>query len=136
MWLYFIAYNRNMIKAKRLPDKIIKEIKSILTYDVIIGNIADDKMFEVTNMFLDGFISVESLLYCKNYVNLGTQFVLKTQKAVNSLILLNAYKLSSNQSKYYKNIVREQQMRMKSLHEEAKRKYRNGRYVDDVLKGV
>lgn len=84
-WLYTILSNRKTSDDfnELLISKII--LDEIKKYDVIIGNIADDKMRAAMNSFIEDALTDEGLKYCLNSTNdkLGIQVVAKTQEACN-----------------------------------------------------
>lgn len=135
LWLYYIAYNRNVIKYKNLPREIQEEIKKINLNDIIVGPIADDSMFQSMNDFLHGSLSFEGLGYCLKYINLGTQYTLKTQKAVNQLVILDEYSLSKNQVNLYARLRVEELRAVANINVKARLAFSKGRSVLEVLRG-
>lgn len=84
LWALFVALNRKEVSTDKL--------KLIYSYDVIAGNIADDRMFIAFDEFLGNRLSLKGLIYCLKYINLGRQWVMKTEEAVQNLFLVKAEK--------------------------------------------
>ena len=59
------------------------------SYDVIIGYRADDSYFSFARSFVSNEISLKQLGYAMKLGKLGEQFVLKSQKAFESIRFLN-----------------------------------------------
>ncbi|MEZ3436256.1 MAG: DUF3990 domain-containing protein [Lachnospiraceae bacterium] len=80
-WALFIAYNRNpaeFVNKKRLCERY-ERYHSV--YDVIVGLIANDKMFQLLERFYDGTLCDKALIDGLSRVKLGYQYVLKTKEA-------------------------------------------------------
>lgn len=86
LWALFIAVNRGKINVNNYP-KLKKLVSDINSYDIIIGPIADDQIATTYTKFLQNSVSDVGLIQCMKYLNLGDQYVFKTQKACNSLII-------------------------------------------------
>lgn len=85
-WLNFVASNRN-------SKELTPELKRISEADVIIGAVADDKLFHILDLYDDGVISEEYAIKAMNCMNYGKQYVLKTEKAINNLMFEAYYKI-------------------------------------------
>lgn len=88
-WLFAILYYREAFKKYTLNEEIEALIKSIERSDVIIAPIADNQMYDTINRFAQGEITDEQCIYALSATNLGKQYVLKTQKAINQLTLID-----------------------------------------------
>ncbi|MDY6430757.1 MAG: DUF3990 domain-containing protein [Bacilli bacterium] len=87
-WMLEIAYYRGWIdeyKNKSLLKKIIRKIENS---DVIVAPIADNRMFDIINEFVENTITDEQCKHALAATNLGFQYVLKTDKAVEQTELL------------------------------------------------
>ncbi len=96
-WALFVACNRgwfdkpyhNLDGTELRPEKVFPNVFSYFNdlscCDVIIGHIADDKIQESFNSFMDCSIGIAALNECLKASNLGIQYVFKTQAACNIL---------------------------------------------------
>ena len=99
-WLDFVVCNREM----ETPTRKLAEIAQ---YDVLIGAIADDRLYQTLEMYVDGFISVDKAIEIMNCMDYGTQVVLKTEAAVNRLNFLGYNKITGQEKEQFKKQFRE-----------------------------
>lgn len=87
-WALFVAYKRgSMDEIKGQP--LYKAIASIEeNQDVIIGPIADDKMFRTMRTFFDGGMRTTAFLACIRGIKLGTQYTAVTKQACKQIKIL------------------------------------------------
>ena len=98
-WIIAIAYFRGWIdeyKDYRLVKDILKKIEDS---DVIIAPIADNRMFDIISEFIEGDITDEQCRHSLSATNLGFQYVLKTEKAVNNTSFIQEMFLSEQEKK-------------------------------------
>ena len=96
-WIMLVAYHRNEIKDQNSP--IYKKMKNLLNgYDVVIGPIADDRMFESMHRFFTNTLGYEELKDCLLKLNVGNQYCLLSPKSVDNehLIVMEEYTLDNN----------------------------------------
>lgn len=135
LWALFVAYNRRKnIPFNKYPN-VVKKIKEILAYDVIIGLIADDKISMVYDEFLDGYITDRVLVECLKFVEYGNQIVIKND-AVAKRILSERYAYDLNENmKYYSSAWgKSLKYNLNANLAEIQRKYRrDGKFLDECL---
>lgn len=124
-WALFIAINREKISAEELSRGMIEKLKCVKNKDLLIGSIADDKMFEAFEGFMDGSLTLEGLCYCLKYIDCGEQWVLKTSKSLDNLFLVSVNRSSGVRPKY----------NMSKLLYETRIKTRKGLYIDEIRGG-
>ena len=91
LWALFIGVNRKRIELseyKKLTDFFDKLHRD---YDILIGHIADDKIAQSFNRFMDGDITDRALTECLREVKYGNQYVIKKQNVANDIVILNEY---------------------------------------------
>lgn len=97
-WALFVAYNRN-----RMPTRFRKYFapiyREILKNDVIVGKIANDKIFYVLDFFFDNLASDTALVKCLSALNLGDQYCLKTPVACRRAIQLTEKSVTAAECK-------------------------------------
>ena len=86
-WLYYVMENRT--GRTGLFEMPFDDSK----YDIIIGPTADDKLFNVIDLFSDGFISSENAIKVINCMNYSNQLVIKNQAAANRIRFIESKRL-------------------------------------------
>ena len=96
-WVLFVGFNRGKIEKNQKNRKIVLKMESILAegYDVIIGKIADDKMSVNMEEFFSNRLTYGQILKCVTQLRIGMQYCLKTQRACDSLELIETYSLDN-----------------------------------------
>ncbi len=102
-WFDFIYGNRNRVA----------DIYS--SYDVVIGPIANDTIYDVMGVTTSGFLDREQALTLLTMGPIYTQVVIKSQKSVSQLQWLGAEKLSKEEIASYKSIVGEEEESFQNL---------------------
>ncbi len=77
-WLSFVMANR----TRTFPDRYKQ-------YDIIVGAIADDKLYNTIALYEQGILSTEKTIQVINCMDYGNQWVFRTDKALNSLSFAN-----------------------------------------------
>lgn len=104
--------------------------------DVISGYISDDRMYRVMKSFFEKEITDVALINSLSTLDLGKQYVCKTQKACNQLKIIDKKELEPLELSILcdKSIIRRQEGI--NLTEEILLKYRReGKYFDEILRG-
>jgi transcriptional regulator with XRE-family HTH domain len=87
-WILLIAYSRGIMK-KYAVSKIYEKYRKMLDgYDVAVGKIADDKIFDSLEDFFEGHISIEGVIDCLSVLPLGEQYAALTEKACKHISIL------------------------------------------------
>ncbi|MBQ0079018.1 MAG: DUF3990 domain-containing protein [Eubacterium sp.] len=133
-WMMTIAYYRGRLDAYSDHPKIKRLIEKSRDCDYIIAPIADNRMFQIINSFIDGEITDQQCKHCLAATNLGMQYIFTTQKAIDNLTILERCYVPDNEKKYYVN----QRTDVTALGEDkvkmARIKYRGqGKYIDEIL---
>lgn len=83
LWLLYICYNRKLLDD--IPRNIIDILESInQSYDLIIGPIADDNVTIQLPKFVKEELCYEVIMKQLMVANLGSQWVIKSQKLLNN----------------------------------------------------
>jgi hypothetical protein len=106
-------------------------------YDVIVGYIANDRMYQVLTDFFEKRITDTALIGCLSALKLGKQYVAITQKACDQIQVLNENKLSKLELMILKDrsIVR-RNVGISLAERVVMEHRRDGRYFDEILRGV
>lgn len=104
-------------------------------YDLIIGSIANDRMFVVLDRFFNGDITDVALINSWSVLKLGKQYVALTKKACERIIIVDEYVLSGEEREILKQENLQNRAKGVAMAEEICRKYRReGRYFDELIK--
>lgn len=133
-WMMTIAYYRGRLDAYSDHPKIKHLAEKSRDCDYIIAPIADNRMFQIINSFIDGEITDQQCKHCLAATNLGMQYIFITQKAIDNLTILERCYVPDNEKKSYVN----RRADVTALGEDkvkmARIKYRGqGKYIDEIL---
>jgi len=141
-WAMLIAYYRGVMDDVH-NTKIYAKYEKMANagYDVIVGLIANDKMYSVIERFFDrsllASITDVQLVQCLSALNLGTQYVAKTQKACDQIKIISEHELSTEERR--KLITLSARMRNQGIalatNIVQKNRRAEGRYFDEILGG-
>lgn len=88
-WAFYIAYCRGKCQPFA-GTALYARIEGIgQNADVMVGRIANDRMFMVLNDFFDGQITDKAMISSLEVLNLGAQYVAKTAKACAQIQILD-----------------------------------------------
>lgn len=133
-WMLTIAYFRKRLEEYR-DTKIVKHLyETIKEVDYIIAPIADNRMFEIIDSFIDGEITDIQCQHCLSATNLGMQYVFVSEKALSNITLLERCYLTDLEKEAYLN-ARQESFRMNMDKVKlARKQYRNqGKYIEEIL---
>ena len=133
-WMLAVCYYRGIIK-EYVNNKIIKDIiDKIKDVDVIITPIADNKMFYVMTQFAEGEINADVAIHSLSASSLGNQYILKTDKAINSLLPIEKYYICNEERMDCQNDLENRSYEIDTKLKIAKREFKDGLYIDEVFK--
>lgn len=133
-WMMTIAYYRETLDKYENHPLIKKIIKESRDCDYIIAPIADNKMFETINEFIEGNLTDEQCKHCLAATNLGMQYVFLTEKAASRLKIVERCYVCDKEREYYKKIKEDYRKLGNDKVKLAKAQYRGiGKYIDEVL---
>ncbi len=134
-WMLTIAYFRGRLAEYATHPVVRKLIRKTEGKDYILAPIADNRMFEIIDSFIDGEITDEQCRHCLSATNLGNQYVLKTEKAVRQLIFKRHCYLCEKEKQYYLTSRQEESKIGSDKVKIARRQFRGqGEYIEDILK--
>ena len=132
--LKFRTFDINKPIASQAKDFIIKNyLINTDNYDIIIGYRADDSYFSFAKDFINNTITLEQLSKAMQLGDLGTQIVLKSKKAIESLKYIG-YERAIHLEYYTKRVNRD-----KNAREQYFNNYRlnidyHGTYIIDIIR--
>lgn len=133
-WMLTIAWFRGRLKKFSKSEKIKTLIHKTQTADYIIAPIADNRMFQIIDQFIEGEITDVQCQHCLSATNLGFQYILKTEVALKQTQILEKCFLAPSEKKDYIALRTESEHIGLDKVKLAKRKYRNqGKYIEEIL---
>lgn len=133
-WAMLIAYNRGKMETIK-NTAVYNKYKSISEgCDVIIGYIADDRMFYVLDRFFEGDITDTALVSSLAALKLGRQYFALTQKACDKVKIEKEIVLYDIEKLCLKEISAGNREKGISLANDICREHRReGKYFDEIL---
>lgn len=134
-WALLVAYNRGKMESVRHAAIYNHFANLSRDCDMIIGYIANDRMFVVLDRFFNGEITDMALINSLSALKLGKQYVALTEKACKKIEILDEQKLTENDRDKLKQESEANRSKGIALADEICRKYRReGRFFDEILK--
>ena len=133
-WAMLVAYHRGrmeMIKGTPLYEKyrLISENK-----DLVIGSIANDRMFYVIDNFFIGNITDAALVGSLSALQLGKQYVAVTQKGCDAVRIEAEVELTHLERLFIQEVAEANRVKGVSLANDICRNYRRkGLFFDEIL---
>lgn len=134
-WMLMIAYFRGRLGEYANSDIIKSLVDEMNDIDYIVAPIADNRMFEIIDQFIDGEITDVQCQHCLSATNLGKQYVFISEKALKQIEILEHCFLANAEKEYYLNTRQESFEINRDKVKLARKQYRNqGNYIEDILK--
>lgn len=133
-WAMVVAYYRGRMEKIEGTSLYNKYRDIAKGKDIIVGSIADDRMFYVIDNFFMGNITDAALVNSLSALELGKQYVAVTQKACDTVRIECEVNLSYLERQVLKDAAESNRMKGVSLANEICRNYRReGVYFDEML---
>lgn len=134
-WALLIAYNRGKMESIKNTQIYNRFADMSRSYDMIIGYIANDRMFVVLDRFFNGEITDLALINSLSALKLGKQYAALTQKACQKIKIVDEQGLSEADRDKLKQESETNRSKGIAIADEICRKYRReGRFFDEILK--
>ena len=135
-WAMMIAYYRKEMESAKGTPVYEKYAHMADGYDLIIGYIANDRMYTELSRFFNRTLTDVALINCLSALDLGKQYVAISEKACKQIKVLKEYPLSQLELALLKDMSAERRKEGIALAEEIEIKYRReGKYFDEILRG-
>ena len=135
-WALLIAYHRG--KMEHISDSGIyrKYARLSAGCDMVIGDIANDRMFVVLDRFFTGTITDTALISSLSVLKLGKQYVALTNKACRQITTIDEKAITETERAALR-IESEAHRRegIRQADEICKRHRRDGRFFDEIIAG-
>lgn len=134
-WALLIAYNRGKMESAK-GTRLYNYYENLgKNQDVIVGHIANDRMFVVLDRFFNGDITDVALIHSLSALKLGKQYAALTKKACHNIKIIEEQRLSSKELDVLKTESEHNRSKGIALADEICRKYRReGRFFDEIIK--
>lgn len=134
-WMLMIAYFRERLGEYVNSEIIRRLMKENEGVDYFVAPIADNRMFEIIDQFIDGEITDIQCQHCLSATNLGKQYVFVSPKALRQIELLERCYLAVAEKEFYLTSRQENYEMNRDKVKVARKQYRNqGNYIEDILK--
>ena len=135
-WAMLIAYHRKEMESAKGTAVYEKYAHMADGYDVIIGYIANDRMYTELFRFFNKTLTDVALINCLSALDLGKQYVAISEKACRQIRILKEEPLSPLELALLKDMSAERRKEGVALAEEIEVKYRReGKFFDESLRG-
>ena len=135
-WAMLIAYYRKEMESAKGTPIYEKYAHMADGYDVIIGYIANDRMYTELSRFFNKTLTDVALINCISALDLGKQYVAISEKACKQIKILKEEPLYGLERSLLKDMSAERRKEGIALAEEIEVKYRReGKFFDEILKG-
>lgn len=133
-WAMLVAFHRgkmDQIKGSAFYKKY-KDMSD--SYDIVVGSIANDRMFYVLDNFFLGNITDLALVNSLSALQLGRQYVCVTEKACKAVRIEKEIELSHLERKCLQKVSEENRAKGVSLADDICRNYRReGLFFDEII---
>lgn len=135
-WAMVVAYHRGYMDIIKGTEMYEKYAHFLDGYDMVIGYIANDRLYTELTRFFNGDITDVALMNCLVALDLGKQYVAKTQKGCDAFSIVtesDIYQMELLALREKSAIRRKESYAIAS---EIEKKYRReGKYFDEILRG-
>lgn len=133
-WAMLVAYHRGRMENIKGTPLYNKYRDMASDKDMIIGSIANDRMFYVIDNFFIGNITDTALVNSLAALQLGKQYVAVSQKGCDAVRIETEVNISYLERLYIKEVAEENRARSISLANDICKKYRReGKFFDEIL---
>lgn len=133
-WAMLVAYHRGRMENINGTSFYNKYRDMTADKDLIIGNIANDRMFFVIDNFFIGNVTDTALVNSLSALQLGKQYVAVSQKGCDAVRIESEISLSYLERLFIKNTAEENRTKGISLANDICRNYRReGLFFDEIL---
>jgi hypothetical protein len=133
-WSMIVAYNRGKMERIKGTDMYEKYRHLCENKDVIIGSIANDRMFYVLDNFFLGNITDLALIKSLSALQLGRQYVAVTQKGCDAVRIEKEVAISYLERRFLQDVSEENRAKgIKAANDICKNYRREGEFFDEIM---
>ncbi len=135
-WAMLIAYYRKEMEKAKGTAIYEKYAKMAEGYDVIVGYIANDRMYTELSRFFNRTLTDVALINCLSALDIGKQYVAISEKACKQIKIVSEQPVSYLEMAMLKDMSVTRRKEGVALAEEIEVKYRReGKFFDEILRG-
>lgn len=135
-WAMVVAYHRgymDIIKGTEMYEKYAHYLDG---YDMVIGYIANDRLYTELTRFFNGDITDVALMHCLVALDLGKQYVAKTQKGCDAFKIVTESDIHQMELLALREKSAIRRKESYAIASEIEKKFRReGKYFDEILRG-
>ena len=133
-WAMLVAYHRGRMETVKGTPFYDKYQAMTEENDLVIGSIANDRMFYVIDSFFQGSLTDEALVNSLSALELGKQYVAVTQKGCDAVRIEKEIPISYLEKLFMKEVSAANRVKGTSLANDICKNYRReGLYFDEIL---
>lgn len=133
-WAMLVAYHRGRMEKINGSDFYNKYRDMTANKDLVIGNIANDRIFFVIDNFFVGNVTDAALVHSLSALQLGKQYVAVSQKGCDAVRIEAEVGLSYLERLFMKEVAEENRTKGISLANDICKNYRReGMFFDEIL---
>lgn len=133
-WSMLVAYNRGKMERIKGTDIYEKYRRFCENKDVIIGSIANDRMFYVLDNFFLGNITDLALIKSLSALQLGRQYVTVTQRGCDAVRIEKEISISYLERRFMQDASEENRAKgIRAANDICKNYRREGEFFDEIM---
>lgn len=133
-WMLTIAAFRGRLGEYADHPRVRALVNRVLDADYVVTPIADNRMYEIISMFIDGLATDVVCEHCLSATQLGNQYAFRTDTALGRVRLLERCYLSQGERQSYRARRRSDLGMAEDKVKAARRMFRGqGNYIDELL---
>ena len=133
-WMLMIAFFRGKLTGYAGHPMIQNILNRLNGIDYVVAPIADNRMFQTIDSFIEGEITDVQCRHCLSATNLGNQYVFLTQRAADRIEILRKCYLASIEKEAYISVRSEDAKVSNDKVKIARKQYRGqGQYIEEIL---
>lgn len=133
-WAMLVAYHRGRMETVKGTPFYDKYQAMTEENDLVIGSIANDRMFYVIDSFFQGSLTDEALVNSLSALELGKQYVAVTQKGCDAIRIEKEIPISYLEKLFMKEVSAANRVKGTSLANDICKNYRReGLFFDEIL---
>ena len=135
-WAMVVAYHRGYMDIIKGTEMYEKYAHFLDGYDMVIGCIANDRLYTELTRFFNGDITDVALMNCLVALDLGKQYVAKTQKGCDAFKIVTESDIHQMELLALREKSAVRRKESYAIASEIEKKYRReGKYFDEILRG-
>lgn len=135
-WAMVVAYYRGYMDIIKDTEMYEKYAHYLDGYDMVIGYIANDRLYTELTRFFNGDITDVALMHCLVALDLGKQYVAKTQKGCDAFDIVTESDIHQLELLALREKSAIRRKESYAIASEIEKKYRReGKYFDEILRG-